>query len=263
MIFIVVFVVNLQPSDDSFIKKNKTQKEISITKEKTYQSNKPNKSISKSKNPFFIKNYKKPKHVFIDCGTNDGKSVKNFIELSRKFEVDNFFKSYGYLKNKTWEIHILEANPYFNKILKNLKKDLVKQGHTVILHTKTAAWTKNENLRFYLDKISYPFFWGSSLIKDHPDIVSSNYANIEVSGIDLAELVKMYDKDDEIVMKIDIEGTEYPLLLHLIKENALNLVDILAVEYHREIVKDMPIKIIENFVTEYLKYYNISTVKWQ
>jgi hypothetical protein len=49
----------------------------------------------------------------------------------------------------------------------------------------------------------------------------------------------------------------------LIKENVLNLVDILAVEYHRQVVKDMPIKIIENFVTEYLKYHNISIVKWQ
>jgi hypothetical protein len=204
MILIVVFVVNLQPNEidnDLFIKKIQIQ---NLTK-----NNKLNKSISKSKEHVLNKNNKKSKNVFIDLGTNNGKSVRNFIELSKTFGNDNFFKSYEHLKNKTWEIHIIEANPYFNKILKNLQKDLEKQGHTVILHTKTAAWTKNENLLFYLDKTSYPFFWGSSLLKDHPDVVSSNYGNIKVKGIDTAELLKMYNVEDEVVMKIDIEGTGF------------------------------------------------------
>jgi hypothetical protein len=211
MILIVVFVVNLQPNEkdnDLFIKKIEIQNLTKI--------NKLNKSISKSKKHVLNKINKKSKNVFIDLGTNNGKSVRNFIELSRTFGNDDFFKRYEYLKNKTWEIHIIEANPYFNKILKILQKDLEKQGHTIILHTKTAAWTKNENLLFYLDKTSYPFFWGSSLLKDHPDVVSSNYGNIEVKGIDTAELLKMYNVEDEVVMKIDIEGTGLILINFII-----------------------------------------------
>ena len=38
--------------------------------------------------------------------------------------------------------------------------------------------------------------------------------------------------DDVIVVKIDIEGAEYDLLIDFIKKNALKLIDYIAVEFH-------------------------------
>ena len=205
----------------------------------------------------------KKRYVFFDLGTNNGDSVTFFIDKAQRSDKDSFLKGYGALNGKKWEIYAVEANPYFNKMLVNLKKHCESLGHTFHLFTETAAWTKNEKLVFYLDTINFHGnFWGSSLLNYHPDVVNSGYKNVTVAGIDIADFLRKYNKDDEIVMKIDIEGTEYPLLLHLIKEHLLDLVDIIAVEYHRAIVKNIPIKEMEEFFTGYYRFMDIRTVPW-
>ena len=204
-----------------------------------------------------------PRNVFFDLGTNNGDSVKFFIDKTMRTENESFLKGYGGANNKKWEIYAVEANPYFDKTLDDLKLNCEKLGHIFHLFKQTAAWTKNEKLVFYLDTVNfYNNFWGSSLLKNHPDVANSGYKNVTVNGIDIAELLRKYNKEDEIVLKIDIEGTEYPLLMHLIKEHVLDLVDIIAVEYHRHIVKDIPIKEMEDFYVAYFKFMEIRTVPW-
>jgi hypothetical protein len=150
----------------------------------------------------------KKRHIFLDLGTNNGDSVKFFVDKAEK-SSDGYkvLQGYGALDNKKWEIYAIEANPYFNKILTDVKVYCENLGHKFNLLTETAAWTKNEKLVFYLDTVNKDYdFWGSSLIKDHPDVISSGYKNVTVNGIDISEILKKYNSDDEIVMKIDIEG---------------------------------------------------------
>jgi hypothetical protein len=147
------------------------------------------------------------RHVFLDLGTNNGDSVKFFVDKAERSIEQSYLKGYGALNNKTWEIYAIEANPYFNKILSDVKVYCENLGHKFNLLTETAAWTKNEKLVFYLDTVNKEYdFWGSSLIKDHPDVISSGYKNVTVNGIDISEILKKYNSNDEIVMKIDIEG---------------------------------------------------------
>ena len=220
-------------------------------------------SISFQLSPTQESSTHKKRYVFFDLGTNNGDSVTYFIDKAQRSDKDSFLKGYGALNDKKWEIYAVEANLYFNKMLLKLKQHCESLGHTFHLFTETAAWTKNEKLVFYLDTINVQGnYWGSSLLNYHPDVVNSGYKNVTVAGIDIANFLRKYNKDDEIVMKIDIEGTEYPLLLHLIKEHLLDLVDIIAVEYHREIVKDIPIKEMEDFFKGYYRFMNIRTVPW-
>ena len=208
---------------------------------------------------------KKKRHVFLDLGTNNGDSVRFFIDKAERNMQQSFLKGYGALDNKTWEIYAIEANPYFNEKLSNLKSYCESLGHSFNLLTETAAWTKNEKLVFYLDTVNTNYdYWGSSLIKEHPDVVSSGFKNVTVDGIDISELLKKYTHDDEIVMKIDIEGAEYDLLLHLIKDATLHLVDIIAIEYHKRLLKPQMFShdALENFFNEYFMFYNIRFVPW-
>jgi FkbM family methyltransferase len=205
------------------------------------------------------------RHVFLDLGTNNGDSVKFFVDKAERSIEQSYLKGYGALDNKKWEIYAIEANPYFNKILTDVKVYCENLGHKFNLLTETAAWTKNEKLVFYLDTVNKDYdFWGSSLIKDHPDVISSGYKNVTVNGIDISEILKKYNSDDEIVMKIDIEGAEYDLLLHLIKEGSLHLVDIIAIEYHQRMLKDS-IKNSENlqiFFKQYFNFFNVKFIQW-
>ena len=50
--------------------------------------------------------------------------------------------------------------------------------------------------------------------------------------VDIAGLINKYDIDDLIVVKIDIEGAEYDLLIDFIKKNALRQIDYITIEYH-------------------------------
>ena len=206
---------------------------------------------------------RKKRFVFFDLGTNNGDSVKFFVDKVVRSDKDSFLKGYGALDNKKWEIYAVEANPYFNKVLADVKVYCEKLGHEFHLYTETAAWTKNEKLVFFLDTINFHGnFWGSSLLNYHPDVVNSGFKNVTVTGIDVADLLRQYDKNDEVVMKIDIEGTEYPLLLHLIKEHLLDRVDIIATEFHSGIVKNIPTKELETFFSGYFRFMDIRTVPW-
>ena len=85
-----------------------------------------------------------------------------------------------------------------------------------------------------------------------------------INGIDISDILNKYNFDDEIIMKMDIEGAEYDLLLHLIKDGTLDLVDIMAIEYHPGIVKDSnknP-EALQKFFKDYFQYFNIKLINW-
>lgn len=215
-------------------------------------------------NDKLIEKQPEKRHVFFDLGTNNGDSVKYFIDEAVRSEKD-VLKGYGYLNQVSWEIYAIEANPYFNGMLSDVKKYSENRGHTFNLLTETAAWVKNEKLVFYLDTINVKHnFWGSSLSKLHPDVVNSGYKNVTVQGVDVSELLKKYNSNDEIIMKIDIEGTEFDLLLHLIKEGTLHLVDIIAIEFHQRLYSDtkFPASDLINFFNQYFKFYGMRSVPW-
>ena len=132
------------------------------------------------------------KKIFIDGGVNDGRS----IDLFRKKWPDA----------KEYEIHSFECNPRFSSILN-------RKG--VCFHN-TAVWIKDEEIDFYLGN---PL--GSSLCKDK-FTGNLNKNPIKVQGIDLAKFItENFLKEDYIVLKLDIEGGEYDVLPHLIKENII------------------------------------------
>ena len=218
-----------------------------------------------NQNPKMREKNLKKRNVFLDLGTNNGLSVKQFIDVPVIKKDDSYLEGYGALDGKKWEIYAVEANPYFNGMLQNLKHYCEYLGHTVNLYTETAAWIRNEKLIFYLDTVNTRYnFWGSSLLKQHPDVVSSGFKNVTVNGIDIAEILAKYSPDDEIVLKIDIEGSEYDLLLHLIKTGTLHLVDIIAVEFHHRFLSDNEFSMVdlEIFFNDYFKFFKIKTVPW-
>jgi len=56
---------------------------------------------------------------------------------------------------------------------------------------------------------------------------------IEVDCIDLSKwITENFDKDDYIILKMDVEGAEYKVLEKMINENTINYVNKLYVEFH-------------------------------
>lgn len=163
-------------------------------------------------------------------------------------------------KLANWDVYIFEANPTFNEALYKVKAEVEKRKHTVYLFNQTAAWTYDGTIDFYLDTVNKKYnFWGSSLNKDHPDVVSSGQKKLTVECKDIARLIAQYREDDLVVIKMDIEASEYDLLLDFLKKNVFKLIDYLAVEFHPAFSK---YKNPEDVFLAIMKLYGSKYIKW-
>jgi FkbM family methyltransferase len=196
-------------------------------------------------------------YVFFDLGANNGDSLANFFQLNNTIPVKFHFNE---LVNKIkWKVVAFEANPIFDSQLLKLKTRLSTQ-HQVQLYSRTAAWIRNGVIDFYLDTVNEKKkFWGSSLKRTHPDVLQSGANKIQVPCVDVAELVRKFNPEDFVFMKIDIEGAEYDLLLHLFKSGVLNLIDYIAVEYHPDSIDVYSAADAFNYV---IKTAGVKHIKW-
>ena len=213
----------------------------------------------------FMNNYKKEaKNVIFDLGANIGDSARFFVEPNFNGN-DLKLKGICSKENKKWEIHSFEANPDFNEQLEVTKKMVENFGHKHFLYKQTAAWVSDQTMIFYLDTVNKERnFWGSSLHKEHIDAQRSGFKNIEVKALDISSMLSKFTKEDFIVLKIDIEGSEYEILKHLIRQNTIFLVDIISVEFHDLRFENDTTSHKErvNFYLQFFKNFDIDFVDW-
>lgn len=161
--------------------------------------------------------------------------------------------------NSRWEAHIFEGNPNFNAVLNQIG-EMVSKNHTMNIYTKTAAWIYDGTIDFFLDTVNKDVnFWGSSLNENHPDAVRSGKKKIRIDCRDVASIINRYSVTDFVVVKIDIEGAEYDLLIDFIKKDVFKIIDYIAVEFHPSVTKyktgqDVLMEIIKNSGSDFAKW---------
>lgn len=150
---------------------------------------------------------------FIDCGGNNGSSVRKF----RK-EID---------PKKRYEIFTFEPNlQYFQDYCHFEKHNLLPY----------AVWIENGEQSFFLD---YEDGDGSTLIKekltaDEGGIgVLDKTSPLKVKSVDFSSWLKRnFSKNDHIILKLDIEGAEYKVLEKMIKDGTVDYINQLYIEWH-------------------------------
>ncbi len=176
-----------------------------------------------------------PKNIYFDLGANNGDSIENFLSM-------NYLSNGGDIRSKIpaqklkqkWTIYAIEGNSAFDSMLFSLKNKYKNTIHDIILYNGTVVANYDGFIRFYIDENNqYGNQVGSSIYANHPDIILSKRVNVRKPCVDFSRLLRFYSQNDFIVVKMDIEGAEFELLIHLIKENVLNLIDVLIVEYHK------------------------------
>lgn len=151
------------------------------------------------------------KKIFLDFGTN---KFQGYNLIKKKHGIDN-----------TWLVHTYEANPLlFNYITENCPDGIV-------VHNK-AVWDKNEILEFLVDTDKIEWEGSRILHKDNKIETNSNLQTVKVESIDIYDIMKEYEKDDFIIIKMDIETAEFNVLNKMIETNQMEKVDILYVEFH-------------------------------
>lgn len=150
--------------------------------------------------------------IFIDCGFYSGEAINSFKKTP---EYANDFCYYAF-------------DPM-------LKLDAVSQKWPNITFYKKAAWSSNGTLDFYT----------SHRIRGKANGVFHNKRagreNIfKVESIDFSDWLKQTCKEEDfVILKMDIEGSEYEIVPKLIQDGTINLIDIFYLEWHSNRVGDV------------------------
>jgi FkbM family methyltransferase len=164
-----------------------------------------------------------PRCVFIDLGAADGNSFNHFMA-----------NGYGPVANcpsGQWSAVLVEANPRFDSKLGAVGKE----HNNVNVMSATAAYMCEAKTSFFLDTVNTEKnFWGSSMSSSHPDVQRSGaQQKVTVPTMNLNRI--LYEQaipGDWVMVKMDIEGSEFDVLPCLAEAPAASLVDRLYLEQH-------------------------------
>lgn len=152
------------------------------------------------------------KKVFIDCGANIGQSLSLF---ARKWKDAN-----------EYEVHSFEPNSELKEAIFNTAK---KYELNNFYYHNEAIFDTDGEANFYVggeDAV------GSSLESGKTIRVSRT---LTVKTIDLSKwIVDNFSKDDYIILKIDIEGSEYKVMKRLFDTGVIQYVNELYLELHSD-----------------------------
>lgn len=203
------------------------------------------------------------KKIYLDCGTN----------LCQGLEKIQSFHS----MDNDWEIYSFEANPITFNSVKHDKFPNVK-------FINKAVWT--ENTEKYLSIEKWPSTvseqngsnnlveknlsdqWiggGSNIMGDNFIFIHSQESSIKrneikVNCINLCEfIINNFKKEDYIVIKLDVEGAEYPILEKMINENIIDFVDVFYIEFHNHMLNET---YNEEFIRKTINDKKIKLVEW-
>ncbi|KAK1355577.1 putative methyltransferases-like [Heracleum sosnowskyi] len=160
----------------------------------------------------------KRRYVYVDVGARSYGS-----------SIASWFKKQYPKQNKTFEIYAIEADKIFYDEYK------YKKGVTLVPY---AAWIRNESLFFEINQDpgghkNLVKGRGMGRIKPVQSATSSVAEVDKIQGFDFANWLKStVSEKDFVVMKMDVEGTEFDLIPRLFETGAICLIDEIFLECH-------------------------------
>lgn len=149
-----------------------------------------------------------PRHVFIDGGAHEGESIRAF-ERTRMY------------RDHPWEIFAFECNP-------DLAARLSSDPRIAVANQ--AMWTNAGSIEFFLTDETT-----CSSVFAKAGMGKLQKRRVAVPAIDFAGWLAVRTRpEDFVILKLDVEGAEYPILDHLISRNVAENIDILFIEFHND-----------------------------
>ncbi|XP_047066236.1 uncharacterized protein LOC124674239 [Lolium rigidum] len=160
----------------------------------------------------------KRRYVYVDVGARSYGS-----------SIGSWFRKQYPKQNRTFEVFAIEADPAFHP------EYATRKGVTLLPY---AAWVKNETLSFEINgdpgKEDEAKANGRGMGRIRPTAGKKMSGKVRsVPAFDFAEWLKQtVSEQDYVVMKMDVEGTEFDLIPRLFDTGAICLVDEVFLECH-------------------------------
>ena len=189
------------------------------------------------------------KKIFLDCGTHLGQGLK---EIGDKIGVDH-----------SWSVHSWEANPFTFQQLDHSAFPSNYQFYNKAIGTYNGVAVLNIESTLEGD-----IGQGTSIVEKqlwmNPMHRGEFNKTVEVECEDLSSWVlSNCCSDDYVVLKLDVEGVEYDVLDKMIKDESIQLIDQLFIEWHARFFpnKEEYWQRQEHLI-ETLRDNNIDIVRW-
>jgi FkbM family methyltransferase len=150
--------------------------------------------------------------IFLDCGGHKGAVIGKFKRTT--FWEDDF------------EIFSFEAHPSFA----SKYQEEVIENETYL---NKAVWIEDGEIQFFVGKQ----FGGKgcSIFSNKKTGRLDKENPITVESIDFSKWVTdNFDKDDHIILGMDIEGAEYEVLEKMLVDGSIDYINIACIEFHRK-----------------------------
>lgn len=172
--------------------------------------------------------------IFIDCGAYDGDSI------------EQFYNWYKLIDDPTeYNVFAFEPNP---TVMAKAKERLT--GKKVVF-SDNAVWIENGTKEFSVYDV------GSTLMESKN--TWDKGVKIEVDTVDFSEWINNF-KGDYVVVKLDVEGAEFPILEKMIKDKTIDIPDLMLVEFHPNKVSDYTTTDKNNLIKEVSKHTRL--IEW-
>jgi FkbM family methyltransferase len=193
------------------------------------------------------------KNIFLDLGTHYGQGLREFM---RRFDM-----------NDSWNIYTFEANPvtYKKFVTEYLKLTPNVQPINAAVSDHDGTITVNLETPPNQDDTGQ----GTSVISTdewNPWGLADDthfHRKEEVSCVDFSKFIKdNFNKEDNIIIKMDIEGSEYDTLEKMIVDGTIEYINHISVEWHSRFFRnESETKLREEELVKKLQSYNELTVE--
>jgi FkbM family methyltransferase len=166
------------------------------------------------------------KNIFLDCGTNICQGLL-------------YFYNNGIIDN-TYEIHTFEPNGERCKVKERVDK-IVEQTSLNITIYNSAVWIEDGyvsfNQEYGVSHTGEIDLAGVMSSIDGVGIFTPGFKDkTTVPSINFSKFVSELPEDANIMCKMDIEGAEFQVLRHMIKEGTITKIKKMYVEFHERYV---------------------------
>jgi FkbM family methyltransferase len=155
-------------------------------------------------------------NIFLDLGTHKGEGLLEFFDYN--------------IIDDTYEVHTFEASPSLDTVneINNKIKDIKNFPKKINFYNK-AIWVEDGYLDFNdrKDMASHIESTGFKYFQE-----KDQFNSIKVECINFVNFVNSLPKESYIVCKMDIEGSEFQVLRHLISTESIKKINKIYVEFH-------------------------------
>lgn len=202
------------------------------------------------------------KKLFIDCGFHHGEGLKTFANML----------GFAYDAGRQWDIFCFEPNPEC-KIIERVESINLHSLYPVIKPSIAAVWIHAGYVEFSqenhftsesgspTDGTSIRDGWASQITSLNGQC-SGLEKPIQVPCIDFSKWLGMlqncYTVYNEIYVKMDIEGAEFPVLRKMLADDTVKRVKKLWVEFHDRFIPGETPQTRDTLIKELSKHTEVN-----